>query len=140
VNPFFKWAGIALTLIGALALTMMFAGCAGPDIEHNVTPPAPAYDGTSRSSGFDHWLYAADGKTVVGAAFMPEGRDNYNYLLGKFGADLKPPRTTDFGVTIDGGEFDLTAEACTDFGAMAMWDQANEHPPKTFWQKIGVTR
>jgi hypothetical protein len=103
-------------------------------IEQNVPGSAIPHS----TVGFLHFLLGPDGKTHVGAAFTSEGHDTYNYELAKFGADLKPPRTKDFGVTVNGAEYDLTEEACDDWGLMATWDRSAEHPQKTLLQKAGL--
>ncbi len=104
-------------------------------VESNVAATTAA---PKTKVGFIHWIYGPDHRTHVGAAFGAEGHDTYNYLLGKYGQDLKPPRGKDFGVTVNGDEYDLNEEACIDFGLMGTWDRSAEHPPKTLAQKVGL--
>ena len=118
-----------------LAACLALAACStGAVIESNV----PGSAQPSSTVGFLHFIYAPDGKTRVGAAFTSEGHDTYNYELGKFGQDLKPPRGKDFGVTVSGSEYDLTEEAVIDWGQMATWDRSAEHAPKTLLQKAAA--
>jgi hypothetical protein len=114
---------------------LLLAGCSTSAVIEQNVPGSPLPHSTV---GFLHYLFAPDGKTHIGAVFTSEGHDTYNYELGKFGQDLKPPRSKDFGVTLNNGEYDLTEEAVVDWGQMATWDRSAEHPKKTLLQKAAA--
>ena len=130
MKPAFVLSALAVAFI----LTVLLTGCAGTVIPKNVAGTVPLAKGT----GFLHWLYAPDRTTVVGAAFNATGYANYNYYLATYGAELKPPRTKDYAVTVNGAEYDLTSDACIDYGQMGGWDRSNEHPKKTLIQKAAA--
>jgi hypothetical protein len=116
-----------------LLAVLGLAGCStGAVVESNVKgSPLP-----HAVVGFEHWIVAADGKTHVGAEFSSEGHDTYNWEMGQYGQDLKPPRAKDFGVTKNGDNYDLTEEAVDDWGVMATWSRSAEHSKKTMLQKV----
>lgn len=113
-------------------VTLLLAACStGTVIEKNVPgSPTPA-----SKVGFIRKVRDAQGH-VIGEWHTSEGHDTYNWLLGKYGKDLKPPRTADFGVTQHvGDEYFLNEEAIVDWGTMAEWSRSNEHQPKSLLQK-----
>jgi hypothetical protein len=125
----------ALAQLALSALACFLMGCStGTVIEKDVPGSALPH----ATVGFVHWLYAADGKTHIGAAFTSEGHDTYNWELSQHGQDLMPPRGKDFGVTINGSEYDLTEEAVDNWGLMATWSRSAEHPAPTLLQKAGL--